>query len=75
MCSVNVLSYAAVQPAEGKESCLWNLVFISCDEVTQLQYCLEDLFERSNKLDFLSYPALSEVSDLICGHNSRQREG
>ena len=49
-------------------------VFIYCNKVTQPQYCLEHLFERSNKLDFLSSPARSEDSDLILSHNSRRRE-
>ena len=49
-------------------------VVISCDKVMQLQYCLEHLFERGNKLDFLSSPARSEDSDLIFSHNSRRRE-
>jgi hypothetical protein len=48
--------------------------FISGDKLSQLQYCLEHLFEGNNKLDFLSSPALSEDSDLIFSHNSRRRE-
>ena len=48
--------------------------FVSCDKVTQQQYCLEHLFERNNKLDFLSSPANSENTDLIFSRNFSRRE-